>query len=233
MTSQKIEKLWKDAMSALDDLNFKETIILLTEFISLENNHDNLKGAYNIRGYAYRETYQNEKAAADWKKAADYGDEMALNDLKEMGINYTPQEPSLSGSSSAPDVNVLVVDESASQLIDFHSILKPYEFNTDLIDNSSKAIEAIRTKIYDIVFLDEIFIIGVTGNDLLKKIREMGNSDKYFRNLTIFGITDKKWAALTFLKEGCTDFIMKPVDIELLEAKLLKYLPKEKIKKLF
>ena len=52
---------------------------------------------YFLRGALYMVAELKDKAIADYKKAADYGNHLGLNKLKEeCGINYTPQKPSSS-----------------------------------------------------------------------------------------------------------------------------------------
>ena len=68
--------------------------------------YQNKANAYNIRGAAYNKKGNKEQAIADWKKAVDtsstsQGGKNALNNLADLGIQYTPQKPQSSSSSSS------------------------------------------------------------------------------------------------------------------------------------
>jgi tetratricopeptide (TPR) repeat protein len=78
----------------------ENAIICFTKVIAMCSDNEILGNVYLFRGDAYKETGENEKAIADYKKSADYGEMDALTTLKMNGINYTPQKPS---SSSAPN----------------------------------------------------------------------------------------------------------------------------------
>jgi tetratricopeptide (TPR) repeat protein len=97
MTKEELAGLLMSGIAAQREESYEKSIKIFTEFISLESDPDNLCVAYGSRADSYIEIGEREKAIADMKKAADYGDEIILEALRdEFGINYTPQKPSSS-----------------------------------------------------------------------------------------------------------------------------------------
>jgi len=74
-------------------------IDILTDAISVAGNNEEYQTAYGLRGTVYEEMGEKNNAISDYKKAADYGSDAALECLGRLGINYTPQKPSSSSSS--------------------------------------------------------------------------------------------------------------------------------------
>ena len=72
---------------------------ILTDAISVAGNNEEYQTAYGLRGTVYEEMGEKNNAISDYKKAADYGSDAALECLGRLGINYTPQSPSSSGGS--------------------------------------------------------------------------------------------------------------------------------------
>lgn len=57
--------------------------------------------AYLMRGSIYAQIDNPTQAIEDWKKSADYGNEDALQTLKNLGIRYTPKKPTAMPTQTA------------------------------------------------------------------------------------------------------------------------------------
>ena len=74
----------KDMNGAMDNANKALSVSELDEEFAV---------VYIMRGSIYAQIDNPTQAIEDWKKAADYGNEDALQTLKNLGIRYTPKTP--------------------------------------------------------------------------------------------------------------------------------------------
>jgi len=132
---------------------------------------------------------------------------------------------------TAPDINVLVVDDIATNLKVANGLLLPYEMNVDLRINGYEAIAAIREKRYDLVFMDHR-MPGIDGVETTRQIRELGNGDDYFSDVPIIALTANAVSGMKemFLSNGFNEFMSKPIDLAKLNSVLERFIPKEKRK---
>jgi len=103
--------------------------------------------AYLNRGFAYHRKGNKEQAIADWKNAADFNfaiqgfnaEYTALINLRSMGVEYMPQKPSASLSSSIASINSGTVKAASNT--------KSPAVNRKKIKNNSKIKSKIKFKI--------------------------------------------------------------------------------------
>jgi len=98
----KREELMQTGYTCFEKKDFNGALAKFNALLALARESDDFITAYSMRGATYAEMNNNNMAFADWKKAADYGSEEALQTLKASGLNYTPQKPSLPSASTAP-----------------------------------------------------------------------------------------------------------------------------------
>ncbi|MCL2820471.1 MAG: ATP-binding protein [Oscillospiraceae bacterium] len=132
---------------------------------------------------------------------------------------------------SAPDASVLVVDDINTNLKVANGLLLPYEMSVDLSNNGFEAIEAIKSKQYDIVFMDHR-MPGIDGVETTKRIRAMGEDNPYYANVPIVALTANAVSGMKemFMESGFSEFMSKPIDTSKLAVVLEKFIPKEKRK---
>ena len=88
-------------MKLLEKKECEKSIEIFNIALSKASLNNTIAETYYSRSLAYYKLDEDDKAIADLKKAADYGNEKTLEILKEnFNIDYTPQKPS---SSSAPN----------------------------------------------------------------------------------------------------------------------------------
>jgi signal transduction histidine kinase/CheY-like chemotaxis protein len=121
----------------------------------------------------------------------------------------------------------LVVDDNPINLFIARELLSRHGIDVDIAYSGTEAIEMIRRKQYDIVFMDHM-MPGMDGIDTTREIRAMGGA---CANIIIIALTANAvtGAKDMFIAAGMNDFLSKPIIIEELLAILLKYLPEEKI----
>lgn len=132
-----------------------------------------------------------------------------------------------SASFTAPDANLLVVDDNITNIKVFKGLLKQTKVSVDEAIDGATAIDMIHKKKYDIIFVDHM-MPDMDGIEVLEKVRsssEHPNIDTTFIALTANAITGAKEL---YLEAGFTDYISKPIIPDKLEALVGYYLSEEK-----
>lgn len=121
-----------------------------------------------------------------------------------------------------PWAKILIVDDNRVNLAVAKGLLKPYEMQVDAVLSGADAIEKVKEKDYDIVFMDHM-MPDMDGIDTTHAIRELGGK---YKDLTIIALTANAIDAARelFAREGLQDFIAKPIDKRQLNAILDKWL---------
>ncbi len=124
---------------------------------------------------------------------------------------------------------VLLVDDNDINLRVTAGLLRPYGVAVDTASSGEEGIRLINKTKYDIVYMDHM-MPGMDGVEVTKIIREI--DDPYYRQLPIIALSANAidGAEEMFINAGMNAFLAKPVEIEELEASLIKWLPADKIK---
>ncbi len=129
---------------------------------------------------------------------------------------------------TAPDAEVLVVDDTPMNHVVIKELLKNIKLKVDSVTSGMECLEKQHKKKYDIIFLD-YRMPGMDGIETLaelKKDTEGPNQDTPVIVLTANAISG---ARENFLREGFDDYLSKPIESDKLEDTLIRYLPKEKV----
>ena len=126
------------------------------------------------------------------------------------------------------DVKVLVADDNYINLKVAVAYLAKHQIHADTALDGVQAIEKIKKKAYDLVFMDHM-MPEMDGIEAAKRIRALG--EERFTSLPIIALTANavSGAREEFLAAGMSDFISKPIDPKILNRCLLKWLPASKI----
>ena len=151
-------------------------------------------------------------------------------------LNGVPDSPfsTENGESTvrftAPDADILIVDDVDTNLHVTEGLLQPYEMRITLCKSGKASIEAIAEKPYDLVLMDHM-MPDMDGMEAVTQIRALDRP--YAENMPIVAFTANAvyGSREIFMENGFDDFLSKPVDIIKLNAILEKWLPKEKQKR--
>lgn len=126
----------------------------------------------------------------------------------------------------APDANVLIVDDNIMNRQVALGLLKPLQMHMETASSGYEAIEMIKKKDYDIIFMDHM-MPEMDGVETTKKIRKL-QGEKY-QTLPIVALTANAVSGVKelFLKEGMNDFVAKPIEMDEIVKVLKKWLPKK------
>ena len=110
------------------------------------------------------------------------------------------------------DKSILVVDDNESSLKIIEKLLKGTNIKLDKVMTGKECIDSIKVNKYDLILLDEE-LSQISGNDLLKKIREIRNFDTPVVLLT----KDNSYEYNEeYLKNGFVSYILKPLKKDIL-----------------
>ena len=129
---------------------------------------------------------------------------------------------------TARDAHVLVVDDVEMNLKVFQGLLKKSGMQIDTALSGMGAIDLIHKNRYDCVFMDHQ-MPEMDGIETLAKLRE--DKDALIDGVPVIALTANAIAGAkeTYLSQGFSDYLSKPIDGWALSAMLQKWLPKEKI----
>jgi len=111
-------------------------------------------------------------------------------------------------------------------------LLEPYKVQVTTCNSGIKAIEEIKLTRYDLVFMDQMMPI-MGGIETVANIRALESEDSYYKNVPIVALTADAVIGTRemLLSKSFDDFLSKPIDINILDDILEKWIPKEKQKK--
>ena len=143
---------------------------------------------------------------------------------------YNPSEE-LTVRFVAPDARVLVVDDINTNLRVASGLLLPYLVKVDLRSSGAEAIEAVKSKSYDVVFMDHR-MPEMDGVKATEHIRALSESNPAYAKLPIVALTANAISGMEemFLQNGFNDYLTKPIDTVKLNMILEKWIPKKKQK---
>lgn len=106
-------------------------------------------------------------------------------------------------------MRVLLVDDDATVRTVMHRILsRQFSFDIDLCKDGPEALEKLSTEEYDLVLLD-VTMPMMDGMDVLQSIR-LNPETHHTPVIMITGLSDQRLVKQA-LREGISDFILKPV----------------------
>ncbi len=133
---------------------------------------------------------------------------------------------SFSARFIAPNAKILIVDDNAINLKVAAGLMKPYNMKIMTASSGPEAIEAVKSKDYDIIFMDHMMpeMDGVEATRIIRSIQE-----RYYQEVPIIALTANavNGAREMFLENGFNDFIPKPIETAVLDRVLRAWLPQD------
>ncbi|MDL2319051.1 response regulator [Eubacteriales bacterium OttesenSCG-928-A19] len=131
------------------------------------------------------------------------------------------------GIFAAPSARVLLVDDNEINLLVAEEILKQYGMQVVPVTNGMEALERAKEEPFDLILMDHM-MPGMDGVETTKRIRAEGGRSA---NAPIIALTANAVSGMEayYLENEMNDFLSKPMDIDKLNAVLLRWIPPEKI----
>ncbi|MDR2745473.1 MAG: response regulator [Desulfovibrio sp.] len=129
---------------------------------------------------------------------------------------------------AAADTSVLVVDDNAINLKVALAYLAKHGINAETAMNGEDALQMVRKKNYDLVFMDHM-MPGMDGLETMRRIRAL--PDEKYASLPIVALSANALAGMDkiFGDAGMNAFLPKPINERLLNEILARWLPASKI----
>ena len=141
--------------------------------------------------------------------------------LKKMNTEY-----SYMAAFTAPDAQVLVVDDNATNHKVFVSLLKCTKINVDVADSGKACLEMTAKKRYDLIFLDHM-MPEMDGIETIHRLKQAENNPCERTPVIALTANAITGAKEMYLSEGFDAFLPKPINPEKLEQMILRLLPRE------
>lgn len=126
----------------------------------------------------------------------------------------------------APKAKILIVDDNAINLKVAAGLMKPYNMKIMTASSGPEAIEAVKSKDFDIIFMDHMMpeMDGVEATGIIRNMQ-----GRYYQEVPIIALTANavNGAREMFLGSGFNDFLPKPIETTVLDRVLRAWLPQE------
>ena len=146
-----------------------------------------------------------------------------LKTLSDSLLASAPQglESDPSGSAATAGLRILVAEDNAVSQRLMATVLAKMGHTADIVANGREAVEAVRRRDYDAIFMD-CFMPEMDGLEATGEIRRLENS---LRRVPIIALTAN---AMTGDRERCLeagmdDYLSKPIDLVLLHQAILHW----------
>ncbi len=150
-----------------------------------------------------------------------------IGNLEER-IRQQTREYSYQAMFTAPDADVLVVDDNGVNRKVFKNLLKETRMRIEDVSSGEECLELVTKKHYDIIFLDHM-MPDMDGIETLHRMQEW--EDYPCKDVPVVVLTANAIAGAKemYLSEGFDGFLSKPIIPDKLEKMLVEMLPEDKI----
>jgi signal transduction histidine kinase/DNA-binding response OmpR family regulator len=139
-------------------------------------------------------------------------------------------DTTLNESFIAPDAMILAVDDNNMNLTVLKSLLKRTLIKVDTAQSAGECYELCRERDYDLIFMDYM-MPDVDGIEAMEELRTMDNGRMKETPIIVLTADATPERKKLFMDKGFDDYLLKPVDVALLESTLIRHLPEELITK--
>jgi len=132
-----------------------------------------------------------------------------------------------------PHARILVVDDISTNLKVAEGLLAPYKAAVETSLGGAEAIELVKHKDFDLVFMDHMMpdVDGIEATAVIRLWEASLKKNGITRNaVPIIALTANAVSGMRemFIEKGFNDFLAKPIDISKLDEMLDRWIPKEK-----
>lgn len=150
-----------------------------------------------------------------------------VNQCDLLRLTQAPVAEESNISFVAPEARVMVVDDNVVNLRIMKELLSRYEISAKLFSDGYQALDAVKAKKYDLIFMDHM-MPGIDGMEVTKKIREIPETGENVR-IVALSANAIKGMDRVFKENGFDAFVAKPVSVEEVGDVLFRMLPQNLI----
>lgn len=151
--------------------------------------------------------------------------------FQKMQEKNAQHDGSRKSSFTAPKGRVLVVDDNTMNLTVFKALLKRTKLQVVTAESGEQCLAYVQKQKFHMIFMDHM-MPEMDGIETLHEIKKLAvHMDFPNKDTPVIALTANAVAGVKemYLAEGFAEFLTKPINAELLEYTICKYLPKEYI----
>lgn len=141
-------------------------------------------------------------------------------DMVKTGISQRSREGFV-----APNARILVVDDNLVNLTVMKGLLKKSQASVDVASSGGEAIKLTKDKKYNLIFMDHL-MPEMDGIEAMVRIREMSDNPNKNTPCIVLTANAISGAKEKYMAAGFDEYMTKPVNMDILENNLEKYLSK-------
>lgn len=172
------------------------------------------------------------KVASVWGEGSEFYFELDQDIVDDRPIGKLDadspelEEGSYQAAFAAPDAHILVVDDTDVNRTVFVNLLKETEIQIDEAASGMKALELTQKNPYHLIFMDHM-MPQMDGVEAMKEIRAQKDGKNTKTPIIVLTANAMKGAREEYKEMGFDDFMGKPISPEILEEKIISFLPKD------
>lgn len=150
----------------------------------------------------------------------------SFRQMKEKNIRY---DGSRQSSFTAPKGKVLVVDDNTMNLTVFQALLKRTKLQVVTAESGNQCLSYVQKQKFHIIFMDHM-MPKMDGIETLHEIKKLAAFEDFpNKDTPVIALTANAVAGAKemYLAQGFAEFLTKPINAELMEYTICKYLPAE------
>ena len=187
------------------------------------------KGLVEMMGSSLKvESVYGEGSAFSFSIKQKIADTAPMGDYEEAYREHLAAKDKYKVKFIAPDAHILVVDDNPMNLMVFKSLVKKIGVKTDTAGSGDEGISLTAKNKYDLIFLDHM-MPEKDGIETLHELREDSENPNFDTPAVCLTANAISGARNRYIEAGFDDYLTKPIDPELLEGMMLKFLSDEKI----
>ncbi|MDR1686661.1 MAG: transporter substrate-binding domain-containing protein [Desulfovibrio sp.] len=134
------------------------------------------------------------------------------------------QEKTRTVTFTAPEAEVLIVDDLPGNLLVAEGLLAPYRMRLFTCANGREAVDLVTERPFDLVLMDHMMPV-MGGVEAMLAIRAL--NEARCRTMPVVALTADAVSGMRemFLENGFNDFLSKPVDVDRLDTVLRQWIP--------
>ncbi len=151
--------------------------------------------------------------------------------FRKMQENNARHNNSRQSTFTAPKGRVLVVDDNTMNLTVFQALLKRTKLQVVTAQSGRQCLDYVQKQKFHMIFMDHM-MPEMDGIETLHQIEKLAErTDFPNKGTPVIALTANAVAGVRemYLAQGFAEFLTKPVNAELLEHTICKYLPEELI----
>lgn len=170
-------------------------------------------------GEGSRFSFEIVQKVLDWEPIGDIQE--ILDSKVEKSVNYH-------AAFIAPEAKVLLVDDTEMNLMVTKGLLKGTQVVIDTASNGKEALTMTEKKEYDVLLIDHRMPI-MDGVEMIRRLRDDIKNPNRMKPAVALTANAVSGSRERYLVAGFDDYLIKPVNGELLEDMLQRYIPEEKL----